>query len=117
MPDGQIVPSVGAQVAHTKGQNDIDALQVSQVGAQVAYTGGEGIVTGEYVSQVVVQVAHTGGGALPVGVMLSQIGIQVAYREVLAGAGTGYAPRILVDMLFISGIERFTTEDTYVEEV
>jgi hypothetical protein len=112
------VSQAAVQVAHTPTSDNSDGVDVSQLAVQVAHTGGGGTPAGANVSQLGVQIAHGPTGDLPTAIHISQLGIQVAYVETYPNIPlTGYSPRLLVDILFASGIQRFTTEDTYVEEI
>ena len=118
MADRVIVSDLIAQVAYIGGEDGADGVQVSGLTAQTAYTGGGGEPNRVDVAAVTAQVAHIGGLTLADGVYISDLIMQVAYVETYPNIPlTGYSPRLLVDILFASGIQRFTTEDTYVEEI
>lgn len=118
MADRVIVSDLIAQVAYIGGEDEPDGVLVSGLTTQVAYTGGGGEPNRIDVSGVAAQIAHIGGLSDIDGVKISDLVAQIAYIETYPNIPlTGYSPRILVDILFSSGIQRFTTEDTYVEEL
>jgi hypothetical protein len=111
---GQLV----TEVEHSPTSDKPTGIHTGQVYAELEHTGGGGYPLGVHCGQFYTEVEHSPTQDKPPGIHVGSIVVEVEYIETYPNIPlTGYAPRLLVDILFTSGIQRFTTEDTYVEEI